>query len=211
MVRGNWLGVRSAMVAACATAVLAVVASTASAAAPDWTGDGAGDVVAVDSDGSLRVYRGSGTGLFTDAGPQIDGPGNGWGEFRDVFSTADFTGDGKPDVFVRTTDGGLRVYRGNGAGGLLDNGTLIGNGWGGHTSVIAPGDFSGDGKPDVLARASDGAIILYRGDGFGGVVDNGLVVNSASAGWAGSPASTRPVTSVATASPTCSRLRPPAG
>lgn len=118
MVRSDWLRVRSATVSACATAVLVAFASTAPAAGPDWSGDGAGDVVAVDSDGSLRVYRGSGTGLFTDGGPQIDGPGTTvWGQYSDVLNAGDFTGDGKPDLLARSADGWLRVFRGNGPAG----------------------------------------------------------------------------------------------
>ena len=34
--------------------------------------------------------------------------------------------------------------------------------------MIAGGDFSGDGFADVLAVASDGQLLLYRGDGRGG-------------------------------------------
>ena len=182
MVRGNWLGVRSAMVAACATAVLAAFASTASAAAPDWTGDGAGDVVAVDSNGSLRVYRGSGTGLFTDAGPQIDGPGtDAWGQYTDVLNAGDFTGDGKPDLLARSADGWLRVFRGNGAGGLVDQSTAIGMYWNNLSLLVAGQDFTGDGKTDVIGRRSDGTLWLYPGDGAGGFINNGAQMGGP--GW----------------------------
>jgi hypothetical protein len=34
--------------------------------------------------------------------------------------------------------------------------------------VFSPGDFSGDGKPDVLVRAADGKLSLFRGNGTGG-------------------------------------------
>ena len=50
------------------------------------------------------------------------------------------------------------MYRGNGTGGWV-TGTAepIGSGWGGFTALMAPGDFSGDGQPDVLvARATGG-------------------------------------------------------
>ena len=44
------------------------------------------------------------------------------------------------------------MYRGNGAGGFVTGmGEPIGSGWGPFTALLAPGDFSGDGKPDVLA------------------------------------------------------------
>ena len=58
------------------------------------------------------------------------------------------------------------MYRGNGRGGFLTGtGEAIGAGWGGFTALLAPGDFSGDGKPDLLARQPDGALLLYRGNG----------------------------------------------
>lgn len=146
----------------------------------DWTGDGVGDVLGVDTSGSMRVYRGSGTGLFVDAGERIDGSGHAWNSAADIFSGGDFDGDGEPDVFTRTADGSLRVYSGNGAGGFTDDGTLIGGGWGGFTTVIAPGDFTGDGDADVLAVAPNGGLWLYRGNGVGGFVDNGLLIST---GW----------------------------
>jgi FG-GAP repeat len=47
---------------------------------------------------------------------------------------------------------------------------------------IAPGDFSGDGKPDVLARKPDGTLWMYRGNGAGNWIDfaGGIQVG---AGW----------------------------
>ena len=61
------------------------------------------------------------------------------------------------------------MYRGNGRGGFVTGtGETIGSGWGGFTALVAPGDFSGDGKPDILARQSDGALLLYRGNGDSG-------------------------------------------
>ena len=39
----------------------------------------------------------------------------------------------------------------------------------GFTALLAPGDWSGDGKSDLLARAEDGALFLYRGNGAGRV------------------------------------------
>lgn len=36
------------------------------------------------------------------------------------------------------------------------------------TAIVGPGDFSGDGNVDVLARDSVGLVWLYRGNGRGG-------------------------------------------
>lgn len=44
----------------------------------------------------------------------------------------------------------------------------MGFGWQGFTQLVAPGDFSGDGRADVIASSPDGRLWLYPGDGFGG-------------------------------------------
>jgi hypothetical protein len=60
---------------------------------------------------------------------------------------------------------------------------MIGGGWESFTALAAGGDFSGDGKPDILARATDGTLLMYRGNGAGGwVTGSGEPVGS---GWNG--------------------------
>jgi hypothetical protein len=71
-------------------------------------------------------------------------------------------------VIVRSGEK-LLLYRGNGSGGWATGiGQEIGSGWGPFTALLAPGDFNGDGHPDVLARDANGALLMYRGDGDGG-------------------------------------------
>ena len=60
-------------------------------------------------------------------------------------------------------NGGLILYRGNGAGHFLSPYPQIGSGWGSFTALLAT-DWSGDGKPDLLARKSDGGLLMYRGN-----------------------------------------------
>ncbi len=92
-----------------------------------------------------------------------------WTGFDRTFAAGDFTGDGKPDLgAVKRSDGTLWIFRGNGAGGY-DSGTQIATGWNIYSVVLSPGDFTNDGKPDVLARrSSDGTLWLFRGNGTGG-------------------------------------------
>ena len=86
-----------------------------------------------------------------------------------MLPAGDFSGDGKPDLLARRPDGVLLLYRGNGAGGwVTGKGEPVGSGWQSFTAVLPGGDFSGDGRPDVLARRGDGTLLLYRGDGAGG-------------------------------------------
>ncbi|MET0933577.1 MAG: VCBS repeat-containing protein [Mycetocola sp.] len=87
----------------------------------------------------------------------------------------DFSGDGMPDVLAITSTGALMMYRGaydSMRGGYLplsgSRASVIGSGWSKFDQVFSPGDFSGDGNPDLLARDRSGGLWLYRGDGYGG-------------------------------------------
>ena len=115
------------------------------------------------------MYRGNGAGGWvTGSGEPI---GSGWQGFTALLAPGDFSGDGKPDVLARTSGGALLMYRGNGAGGwVTGSGEPIGSGWQGFTALAARGDFSGDGNPDILARQSDGVLLMYRGNGRGGFI-----------------------------------------
>ena len=50
----------------------------------------------------------------------------------------------------------------------------------GSTPVFSPGDFDGDGKPDLLGRTPAGALYLYRGNGAGGFIGGGVKIGT---GW----------------------------
>lgn len=98
-------------------------------------------------------------------------------------SFSDFGGDGKPDLIARNPSSGQLVrYDGNGTGGLVQNGgaVLPGN-FGQYNALIAPGDFDGDGKPDLLARDLNGTLWLFRGNGTGGFIST--TGTQADSGW----------------------------
>ena len=60
---------------------------------------------------------------------------------------ADWNGDDKADVLAVDSAGRLLMYRGTGAGAFVPGGGVpIGSGWGGFTALLAPGDWSGDGR-----------------------------------------------------------------
>ncbi len=132
----------------------------------DFDGDGQADLIAIRQDGVLKLYRGDGAGGFLDlVGTKI---GTGWATFRTVLPTGDFSGDGHPDVLAVVPDGRMFLYKGNGVGGWLMPRTQVGVGWHTMRFVFSPGDFSGDGFPDVLAVLPDGRVKLYTGNGKGG-------------------------------------------
>ena len=172
-----------ALVAVGAAALLIVLSMLATAARADWNGDGPGDVLTVHADGRLLMYRGNGSGGWATGAAETIG-GGGWAAFTALLAPGDFSGDGKPDLLARDPDGRLLMYRGNGAGGWATGvAQPVGSGWGPFTAILAPGDFSGDGHPDVLARQADGSLLMYRGDGDGGwATGAGEKIGS---GWAG--------------------------
>ena len=152
-------------------AALATAVATLALAAPataDWSGDGAADVLAVRSDGALLLYPGTGAGAFQPDGPHVIG--SGWAQFGALL-TGDWTGDGKPDILAVPSDGRLMLYRGNGTGGFVTGqGEQIGTGFAQFTGLLLVRDWSGDGEPELLARTSDGRLMMYRGNGSGGFV-----------------------------------------
>ena len=108
--------------------------------------------------------------------------GSGWEAFTAVLAPGDFSGDGRPDLLeLGLPPAALLMYRGDGDGGFLTGGgEPIGSGWETFSALLAPGDFSGDGSPDVLARRPDGGLLLYPCNGAGGFAAPGQQVGS---GW----------------------------
>jgi len=155
--------------------------------AGDFTSDGNPDVMARKTDGTLLLYRGNGTGYWLN-GNAPDDIGDGWNNFDAAFSPGDFNGDGKTDVIARKPDGTLLLYRGNGTGYWLNGNAPddIGSGWNNFSAAFSPGDFNGDGKTDVIARKTDGDLLLYRGNGTGGWI-NGTAPDKIGSGWQAFP------------------------
>jgi SpoIID/LytB domain protein len=145
----------------------------------DVTADGNGDVIAVDkSAGALFVYPGDGAGGWR---PRVTASTSGWGAYAKVFTAGTWDAGPVSDVMYQVADGDLYLASGNGDG-TFATGRKVGVGWQVHDKVFPVGDFDGDGRPDLLARrASDGALILYNGDG------NGAFVGARQVGWQWGP------------------------
>jgi hypothetical protein len=127
----------------------------------DWNGDGALDVLARQPTGDLWLYPGDGRGGFLPW-RRI---GTGWQIFSALIGPGDVTGDGNPDVLgVERSSGRLWLYPGNGQGGFQPR-VQVGSGWSVMSAVFSPGDFSGDGCPDLLAVENATSLLwLYPGN-----------------------------------------------
>jgi hypothetical protein len=92
----------------------------------------------------------------------------------------DFDRNGTRDVIARDPGtGNLWLYTGNGSGGFSGQ-YVNGSGWNVFSEIVAPGDFNGDGNPDLLAVRPNGAMNIYPGNGAGGF---GTSYPQIGAGW----------------------------
>lgn len=140
----------------------------------DFDGDSFSDVLARDSAGALRLYRGDGVGGWLGSTVL----GSGWGRLTAVLTPGDFNSDSISDVIARDSSGGLWLFQINGGHGWFSP-TKIGAGWNVFDQIISPGDFDGDGYSDVIARTRLGKLYLYPGNGDGGFQPSRLI----GSGW----------------------------
>jgi N-acetylmuramoyl-L-alanine amidase/FG-GAP-like repeat len=133
----------------------------------DVDGDGHADAVLRRSDGVLLAARGLGTGRF--GAPFAIG--SGWHLATMVSAAGDYTRDGVPDLLVRMSSGEARLYS-------LDRSfrftwqVYLETGWNAYVDAAGVGSMNADFNGDLVAlRASDGALLLYRGSGPGSTTD----------------------------------------
>ncbi|MFF5390421.1 FG-GAP repeat domain-containing protein [Streptomyces sp. NPDC013012] len=130
----------------------------------DVSGDGKGDLLALAPNGTLVVRTGTGTGgLGTGASAA------GWPATSTVVPFGDLSGDRCNDLLVRDAAGALARYDGGCGKAFAPSGarTALGGGWQMFNSLTAPGDLTGDGRADLLARTPAGELFLYPDNGTG--------------------------------------------
>ncbi|MFI1724760.1 trypsin-like serine protease [Streptomyces sp. NPDC020489] len=90
-----------------------------------------------------------------------------WKTRTRIITPGDLTGDYKPDVVSVDSAGKAWLYPGKGNGTFSARVQIgTGTGWNAYNMVRGKGDFTGDGKADLLARnRSNGALYLYKGTG----------------------------------------------
>ncbi|MEV6012386.1 FG-GAP-like repeat-containing protein [Streptomyces sp. NPDC051976] len=135
--------------------------------AHDYTGDGAGDVLALTSTGRLDVRPGTGT---APGGVRAtSASGSGWPSTSLLIPTGDLTGDGPSDLLVRDASGHLTRYDGTPGHAFTPSSPhhVIGGGWNIYNSLVSPGDMNNDGWPDLIARDTKGDLFSYASTGAG--------------------------------------------
>jgi FG-GAP-like repeat len=135
--------------------------------ARDYTGDGAGDLLALTSGGSLDLRPGTGT--TPGALRATSSSAAGWPSNSLLVPAGDMNGDGADDLLVRDASGHLTRYDGTSGRAFGPTGThhLIGAGWNVYDSLVSQGDLNGDGRPDLLVRTPSGDLYFYAGDAAG--------------------------------------------
>ncbi|MET9605324.1 FG-GAP-like repeat-containing protein [Streptomyces sp. NPDC006512] len=119
---------------------------------------GAGSVLRRDAKGALFAYAGRPDGGVAGACKV----GTGWSGMTHVVR------DGSALLAVDTA-GALWRYPADPVTGTYSGGTRTqaGTGWQAYDELIAPGDFSGDGKADLITRDTAGVLWLHKGNGNG--------------------------------------------
>ncbi len=128
----------------------------------DFNGDKKSDVLWKNTDGSIAVWIGNGTGTFSQ-GAVI---GNLSGTTFQVAGTGDFNGDLRDDILFKDASGAAAVWLTGSTGLSLDGTGIIGSVGAGGWQVAGTGDFTGDNKADVLWRdTASGQIAVWQGNG----------------------------------------------
>jgi hypothetical protein len=129
----------------------------------DFNGDGKADILWRNDDGRIALWQMNGSALLSPTSltstPRAD---TDW----KINGIADFNGDGKSDILWRNDSSGqVAVWTMNGATVLSRNLTspnsIVDSNW----KITGTGDFSSDGKADILWRNDNGSTAIWQMDG----------------------------------------------
>ncbi|MFE2548229.1 RICIN domain-containing protein [Streptomyces sp. NPDC059355] len=118
--------------------------------------------------GSLYGYATGENGLLNGQSRKM-WPDTTWAGIRNL-TTGDFNADGRDDIVAIASDGALRRYSGNAAGGLDDAASMWPDKSWNNMPVMLAGDFDGDGRTDLGGLWNDQRRFnFYKGNGQGAV------------------------------------------
>lgn len=135
----------------------------------DFNGDGKADILWRNDSGLLTDWLGTAAGGFTPNNANATSTvSTDW----QVIATGDFNGDGRTDILWRQTGGQLTDWLGTGTGGFTQNSTAFSTFVPTNWTVVATGDFNGDGNTDLLWRSDTGQLTDWLGASTGGFTVN---------------------------------------
>ncbi|MEU9996358.1 N-acetylmuramoyl-L-alanine amidase [Streptomyces sp. NPDC050848] len=130
----------------------------------DLNGDQIPDLIGREKSGVLWFYKGTGNPA-TPFAARVK-VGGGWQIYNQLVSTGDVNADGKADLIARDSAGDLWFYKGTGSSTTPFAARVkVGGGWQTYNSLVGPSDLNGDGKVDLIARDTTGALWYYKGTG----------------------------------------------
>jgi hypothetical protein len=142
------------------------------------------DVLGRDAAGALWLYQTRADGTLLS---KVQAGTSGWNGMDVLAGFGDYTGDGKADLLARNPTGTLYLYPGTGsvtANAVFGTRVTVGTGWNAYTKLVSSGDNDGDGKADLIASDSAGALWLFKGTGSS-TVPFAARVQIGTSGWGG--------------------------
>ncbi|MGQ4490577.1 FG-GAP repeat domain-containing protein [Streptomyces sp. SAS_281] len=130
----------------------------------DITGDGESDILYQTREGYLFQSVGE---TVADYLFELHDPSDPAGRivYKDIIAPGDLQGDGKPDLLTLTASGTLTLHPVVGMDPTGGPPTWSGKGWQKYNKLVAPGDLTGDGHNDLIARTPSGDVYLYAANG----------------------------------------------
>ncbi|CAM5363142.1 hypothetical protein SGLAM104S_08928 [Streptomyces glaucescens] len=133
----------------------------------DLSGDRCNDVLVRYSNGALRLYKPGCNAALKPSTAYTTLATGGWTQYDLLTAPGDVTGDGRPDLLVRTSSTGtVYLYKGTSTGKLSARVKLYDN-WKVYKKIIGAGDLNGDGIGDLLAQDTANNLYRYNGKGAG--------------------------------------------
>jgi hypothetical protein len=146
----------------------------------DFNNDGRSDLILEDNIGSLVAWFMNKEVQSSAAALTPSGTGD--ANWR-IISSADFNGDGKPDLlFQHNVTGNLAVWSMNGTSmtsPTLTSPASPGQGY----KAIDTGDFNGDGKPDILFQHTNGGLAGWYMNGTSLTIPFNVNPENPGQGW----------------------------